>query len=694
MSRQTWVQNAFNAGELSPFLAGRTDITKYGAGAKTIENFWIRPTGGLTRRSGTRFVLECETSSVKSRLVPFIFSATQAYVLEFGNNVIRVFKDEGNVESAPAVPLEIVTTYTEAQLPDLGFAQSNDTLYIVHTAHAPAKLTRTSHTAWTLSDIDFDDGPWMAQNTGDITLTPGGTTGAVTVTASAALFAATDVGRMLRIQSGGAADSLKDRPWAWGRITTYTNTTTVTWTIDATSSNLSAAAATLRWRFGAFGSAAAVGYPAVVTFHEQRLIFAGNPGGPQTIYASKSADFENFAITTDYDSTTTGRAVIADDNGFTYTIASNQVNVIRWMNPIRALIIGTNSGVWTMAASTPGEAITPTNVQVRRSTVTGCAAVASLNVNDEVVFVSDANNRALIVGYQFESDSYIPVDATLYAEHMGWSPFVALDYAHEPNSTVWLVREDGQLVGLTYLREQSVIGLSRHIIGGSFGAGDAVVESVAVIPAPSEDHDQVWVTVKRTIDGATVRYVEFFEEQFAESSELEDAYFVDCGLSYDGAAATAISGLDHLEGETVTVLADGGTVPDAEVVSGAITLDTAASVVHVGFAFNSNLELFRVDTEDREGTAQSKEGRSPKVILRFYRTAEGKVGQDATTLSEMDFRTTDALMDEPTPLLTGDYDYIMDAEFDKGRQVYVRQDLPLPMNLICILQYVSTGDRQ
>ena len=785
MARQTWIQNAFNSGELSPYIAGRTDITRYGAGAQIIENFWIRPTGGVTRRSGSRFVLECDDSAKKSRLVPFIFSSTQAYILEFGNNVIRVFKNEAPVLAAThsfattdvdagtervtisgghfyiasqgpfrltttgtlpagwslatdyyiryvsatvfelsltaggaAVAItdvgagthtitpqsttyfELTTTYTEAQLYDLGFAQSNDTLYIVHSAHAPAKLTRTGHTTWTLTDIVFKDGPWMAQNTGTITVDPGANSGATTLTASSALFASdgSDVGRMFRVQSGGAADSLKDRPWAWGRIVApYVSTTVANWTIDSTSPDLSDNTATVRWRFGAFGTSSTTGYPSVVTFQEQRLFFAANPGGPQTVYASKTANFENFAITTDYGTPTSGRAVIADDNGFTYTIASNQVNVIRWMNPIRALVIGTNNGVWTMQASTPQEAVTPTNVQIRRSTVTGCGAIESVNVDDEVVFISDSYSRVLIVGYQFDKDSYKPLDATLYSEHIGAGGFDDIAYAHEPLRTIYFVRSDGVLCGLTYMQDQSVIGFSRHILGGSFGSGDAVVESVAVIPAPNEDHDQVWVTVKRTINGAMKRYVEFFEQEFASTDVLADAYFVDCGLSYSGSAATIITGLDHLYGETVQILADGGVVPDAVV--GAVTggvgfvLTTAASKVHAGLAYASNVSPFPPDTADREGTAQGKAGRAVETKIRFYRTAEGKIGQSASTLSEMDFRSTTDLMNQPTPLFTDDYNVVIDSEFDLGRELYVRQDLPLPMTILALLQSVWTGDR-
>jgi hypothetical protein len=349
MSRQTWIQNAFNAGELSPYLVGRTDVTKYGAGAKTIENFLVRPTGGLTRRSGFRYVLGCKSNSARSRLVPFIFSNTQAYVLEFSNNLIRVFKDEGVVLSG-GNPYEIVTTYTTAELPDLSFAQSNDTLYIAHSAHPPAKLTRTSHTALTLSDISFLDGPWMSENSIEITLTLAGaitTKGAtITFTASSALFVATDVGRKIRWRRNGYDPTYS---WGWARISVVTSDVLVSAVVetDGTAGSLDTSLVpTKRWRLSPFSSAATLGYPRCVTFFEQRLLFAGNPGGLQTIYGSKSADFENFGPSTNLE-TSGQKDEILDDNGFTYTIASNQVNNILWMNPIRSLVIGTDNGIWS-----------------------------------------------------------------------------------------------------------------------------------------------------------------------------------------------------------------------------------------------------------------------------------------------------------------------------------------------------------
>ena len=148
----------FTSGELSPRLNGRIDMDKYYNGASLINNFIVLMHGGLTKRPGTRFIREIKTSTGSNsgaRLIPFVFSKTQAYVLEFGHNYIRFYKDEGIIVSSGTTPYEISTTYTAAQVDGLEFVQSADVLYIVHESHPPRKLSRTGHTAWTISDVDF-----------------------------------------------------------------------------------------------------------------------------------------------------------------------------------------------------------------------------------------------------------------------------------------------------------------------------------------------------------------------------------------------------------------------------------------------------------------------------------------------------------------------------------------------------------
>ena len=212
MARANFAFTNFTAGELSPRLTGRTDLSKYFNGCETLENFLIHPHGGATRRPGTRFVAEVKTSSAQTRLIPFQFNVTQAYILEFGNNYFRIYKDGGQVQSgSPAAAVEVTTTYATADLAALKFAQSGDVMYVVHPDKPVRKIARTSHTAWTITDVAFKRGPFLDANTTATTLTANGRTGSVTISASAATgindgsgFTAADIGRLVKLHHGYA----------------------------------------------------------------------------------------------------------------------------------------------------------------------------------------------------------------------------------------------------------------------------------------------------------------------------------------------------------------------------------------------------------------------------------------------------------------------------------------------------------
>jgi len=224
MAKATFPFTNFSSGELSERLTGRTDLSKYFNGCTTLENFLIHPHGGATRRPGSRFVAEIKSSAAQARLIPFIFGVTQSYVLEFGNNYFRIYKDGGQVTSgSPASAVEVTTTYTTAQLAALKFAQSADVMYVVHPSHPVRKINRASHTAWTITDVDFSRGPFLDANTTTTTLTANGRTGSVTVTASAVTginggsgFTASDIGRLIKLHHG------------YAKITAVASTTEVT----------------------------------------------------------------------------------------------------------------------------------------------------------------------------------------------------------------------------------------------------------------------------------------------------------------------------------------------------------------------------------------------------------------------------------------------------------------------------------
>ena len=523
MGKQLLSIPSFTAGELSSSMEGRTDFAKYFNGATNIENFVVMPHGPITRRPGTYFVSEIKTSANKTRLIPFTFSTEQTYILEFGNQYIRFFKDDGQIVEAnktitgitaanPAVVTssshgynngdfvtissvvgmtevngktfkvadkttntfelqdvdgndinssgytayssagvanriyQITTNYTTAQLFDLKFAQSADVMYICHPSHEASKLSRTGHTSWTLSEVDFaETGPYMDANTTATTLTPAssGTGTGVNITASSTTginggngWQTTDVGRILKFNSGEAV------------ITARTNTTVVVCTITKAFTNTDATAS---FQLGSFSDT--TGHPSVVTFFEQRLVFAGTSDQPQTMFFSKSGDYENMTTGTD-----------ADD-AMVYTIASNQVNAIKAMKATRTLIVMTTGGEYAVSAGT-ASAITPTNISIVKQSNYGSAGVDALSIGNATIFLQRAKRKMRELAYNFDTDGYVAPDLTILAEHITDSGITQMDYQQEPYSIVWGARTDGVLAGLTYNRLENVVAWHRHIIGG------------------------------------------------------------------------------------------------------------------------------------------------------------------------------------------------------------------------------------
>ena len=505
-------------------MEGRTDFQKYFSGCTKLENFVVLPHGPATRRPGTYFVSEIKTSANKTRLIPFEFSTEQTYILEFGNQYIRFFKDNGQItegdktitgitQANPAVVTssshgysngdfvtitnvvgmtevngktfkvadkttntfelqdvdgndinsssytayssagtankiyQITTSYTTAQLFDLKFAQSADTMYICHSSHEVSKLTRTGHTSWSLSEVDFaETGPYMDANTTTTTITPAsaGTGTGVNFTASAIVginggdgWKTTDVGRILKFNSGEA------------KITARTNTTVVVCTITKAFANTDA---TATWQLGSFSDT--TGHPSSVSFFEQRLVFASTTDQPQTLFFSKSGDYENMTSGTN-----------ASD-AMVYTIASNQVNAIKSLKATRTLICMTTGGEYAVSSGSAQDAITPTNINIRKQSNYGSAGVDALSIGNATIFLQRAKRKIRELAYNFDTDGYQAPDMTILSEHITESGITQMDYQQEPYSVVWCVRTDGVLAGLTYNRLEQVVAWHRHIFGG------------------------------------------------------------------------------------------------------------------------------------------------------------------------------------------------------------------------------------
>jgi hypothetical protein len=744
MAKVSPLQNNFSGGEVSPLIWGRVDSDRYRLSLATCLNFIPLIQGGLIRRSGTYYVAEVKDSSKQVRLVPFEFSTTQAYIIEFGDQYIRFYRNNGQIESSPGVAYEVSTPYLEADLFQLKFTQNADVLYIAHPSYAPRKLSRVAHTNWTLSTIDFLDGPYLPQNVGATTLTPSATSGNITITASSATFASTDVGRLVRIKHSST----------WGYATVQ--------------SNFGATTAATIWRLGVWS--ATTGYPSCLTFHEDRLFFGGATGAPQRIDGSVSSDYENFAPTD-----TSGTVVASNAVGF--TLNANDVNVLRWLSSDeKGLLAGTVGGEWIVRAASINEALSPTNVTAKRATSYGSANVQPVQVGKAALFVQRAGKKLRDMQYYYDVDGFRAADMTLLSEHITEGGITQLAFQKEPQQIVWAVRGDGALLGMTYERDEESlkVGWHRHFIGGYGDAaqGNAVVESVAVIPAADGTRDELWVSVKRHINGGVVRYVEYMNKIFQGSDAHEDAFFVDSGLTYDnpltitnitqanpavvtstshglsngdkvklsevsgmtevnglsylvanvtantfelttmaganvnstsysayvsGGEArkkvTTISGLDHLEGETVSILADGAVLPDQVVDTGAITLTVPSAVVHIGFGYNSDGKMLRLEAGAQDGTALGKTRRIHRIGFYLYRSLGLDFGMDFDNLTSIKFRSSSDPMGSPPSLFTGIKSEEASFDYDSENQICWRQSQPLPCTILAIMPQMVTQDR-
>jgi hypothetical protein len=696
MPRSSPLKNNFAAGELSPLLEGRTDIEQYTAGVKLCKNYVPIVQGPVTRRPGTQYVADTKGAgaSPKARLIPFQFSTEQAYVLEVGHQYIRFFYDpDGNglvrLESPPGTPVEVATTYSTQHLQNIQYTQSADVLYLVHPDFPPAKLQRTSATSFTLTDLDLLDGPYFPINTTTTTLNLSGTTGSVTVTASSNVFTANDVGRLIRWRDPA-------NEWTWLEITAYASAVSVTATIRG--QDASATGATTFWRLGVF--ATSTGFPSTVAFFDQRLFLAGSPSAPQRLDGSVIGDFENFQPTA-------VDGIVADNNAVSTTLLASTVNSIQWMlDEEKGLFVGTTGGEWLVSPADTTSTITPTNIRQDRSSTFGSLlpdGSTSSPVKGEqvtragsnIVFIQKSHKRVFQLDYEDSRDGFETSDISLTSEHLPAGGVEAVTFSSAPYPIIWAVRTGGILIGVTYDRSIGVVGWHRHVVGGvSSAQGDpATVESVAVIPGPSGRDDYVVLLTGRWINGAFVRQIEYLTEYWRDGDLQENAWFSDAAVQYSGAATTTITGLDHLEGETVSILADGAVHPDKVVSSGQITLDREATKATVGLQIIADGQLLRFETGAADGTAMGKTQRIHRLFVRLWQTLGFKFGQSADELDEVIFRTDNDAMDTAVPLFTGDVELDIDQDYSNQVEVYFRQDQPLPGTILAFMPHIKTEDR-
>lgn len=612
-----WKQSAFSAGEFSPEVSCRDDVDRYAYGVKEMTNFIPSPFGGVRRRAGMRFINEAGNMSQKVRLVPFIYNEDISFILEFGHQYIRVYRNDGLIFNGGS-PVQITTPYSASDIFNLKFTQSADTMYICHKNYPVKTLFRNSDTNWTLSNFQPIEGPFTSDNTTDVTLTPSGISGNITINSSSNVFSSGMVGGLLRISqevlgqtvswdtnnhnnshsgtikcngdwtmivgdtwdgslrvqqsndngatwltiatynvwSGGSAitDSgntghfcllrLYGSAWEEGgnatltatsfvqdgyvKITGYNSPTQVTGTVQVDRNNyiysLGGTAATRLWAIGSWNND--YGYPSVSAFYQDRLCFASTKYEPLGFWASCTGDYNRFRV----------QSEVQDDDAISVQLVSGKANDVLNMVSANALLCFTYGSEWRISSGTSRSSISPTSIDARQQSAEGSNNVTPLIINDRMLFVTRLGDTVRDFAYDYSYDSYKGTDQTLYARHL-FKGHKIVDWAYQksPYEVIWCVRDDGILLSFTYVFDEKVYAWAKH-------ETDGYVESVASIPG--DDKDELFLVVRRYINGQTVRYIERLEETRISSvdEDLEQYTLLDSHLTmYNSVSVSGVT---------------------------------------------------------------------------------------------------------------------------------------------------------
>ena len=841
MSVSRQAQATFGSGEIGPEVYSRTDIEKYKSALKTCRNGYPKPQGGWSNRAGTRMVAATKNNGA-ARLVKFVFSTTQAYQIEFGDEYCRFYKNRAQILSS-SVPYEIVSPYAIKDVPALRFEYSGDTIYITHNNYQPRMLQRYGDTDWRFTTYAPEDGPFLDENT-DVTSTlqASGMTGSIVINSADEIFTTGHVGALWKIvhyvqsqkvthafgsvstgasiscfttwrlithgtwtgsftveksidggstwtalqsyssandfnaNTSGTEDTsinlvpflvrINFTAWTSGtanidlstdafyqngivRISAFTNTKRVTATVIQT---LASTSSTFTWSEGAWSDYR--GWPAMSRFFQDRLGFFC------TIYQPMRWDFTQ---TSNYTSFRRNAISLLETDGISKLLNARQLNAINGIVGFKSLLAFTSSATWSISSG-DGTSFTPNNNKQDVEEYIGSEGIDPVTIGNEAIFVQTHGKVVRNIVFQLAYNSFNGADINVLSRHLtNDSKIVAMEYQKNPDSIVWMIKADGTMIGLTYLREQEVIAWHRHDTDGK-------IESISVIPG--DGYDELWMIVSRE----TGRFVEVMEQRITDDVRL--SYFVDCGVTIDSAlnisgidnnnpvrvhcpghglidddratinnvvgmeevngyqykvkridnnyffiydiisgdpidgteyseyvsggtmsqAFQAFAGLDWLEGQTVSILADGLVLPQQVVTDGVIDFgDEYYATVNVGLPYLSDLETLDIEVQGaREGTTQGRNVKCHAAVFRFLDSRGGWVGP-----SELDdygklaiyeaFLPLIVLPGKCAPLQSGNRRATLGGNYSTAGRIFYRQYDPLPVTITAIVPEISVG---
>lgn len=750
MSRFNKLLANFSLGELSPRFYGRKDLEEYSKGAELFDNFIPMVEGGFTRRMGSEYVADLASfvaSTVGPALIPFVVSKNEAYLITInftgasltGSDLIKVYKNDGTVPTFTSFNFAVNPPVVDPK--GFQYSKVGDVMVITHSSGTirPFIIYLDSTTGnfggadylryagvitpatpfVELLNNPFANVPYRDVNITATTLAISATSGSITVTASTALFAATHVGSYFRAQHGTTTGIF--------RVVTYISPTSVG---AVTMVTFGATTATTNWEESSWSDYR--GYPRTVVAHEQRFVFGGNLAQKDTIWASRlggklfmmqkrlaqdinsGADTSgiNYFIDTNIpdgklEYANTGVNILESDP-FSFTLASQEVNPITWLKSKRNLLIGTAGAEYVVSSQNGFSILT---IQVVEQTNHGGAPVRPLGQGHETLFMSRDGHTLRAFKYNDSNGSFTSGNLSITADHMRKLQdtidalqadnyeFIELCY-QQSEEIIWLRTSSNTLVGFVYSKENGTLAWFRTTF-----TNVTDIWGFCSIPNANGGSDDLWVSLERTVDGAAEFYLERIGPRF-NAATLEETNtaveenlprFLDSHVKIDNSGTSitdTVSGLDHLDGETVKFMYRGEDLGDYEVTAGDITLSAAAQLKvdvagfgFVGVEYTSNFQSLDVEAGGDLGFSEGHTQRIERADIRYFQTKAARVGspdrQDPQTL---------VASSSPQVLYSGITEVRMPISPDKDQKIKIVVNTPQPCTVLAIALRGSTDD--
>jgi len=703
----------FTGGEVTSTLSARYDLQKFGTFLQVCENFIPNIHGDIERRPGTEYVATIEQDSY---LLPFQFSSEsmENYVLVFDKWKVHVY---GNNSCCLEYSINCQPYATE-HFSEISYSQVGDVIYLAHKCYPLHKLYRTlivddnnndaqdatSCYCWALSAVQFNQS--LTAPSGICVCAVSGCSTYASCYCTACLYYKVSSVDEDGIESTGSnsAGVLFRYPTDWyqgdyvcicwnsvegaceyniyrdfGGYFGFIGSSTCQCFIDENYEPDVTITPKEDWEPFVAGN-----HPASVAIHQQRLAIGGTKNSPSSFYMSRTGDFESFRKS----------YPLQDDDPIEYMVSSNSVDDIHWMASFGNLFIGTSGAEYT--ADSTSSAITPYDVNIAVQSYWGSKALPPLIIGSSILHEQRYGSHIREIAYNWEIDGYAGNDLSLLAPDLveGYN-IIQWAYQQSPGSNIWMVRNDGVLLCLTYMREQNIYAWSRHITKGE-------VKSIIVLCGDTEDI--LWLIVKRVINGEEKWFLERLGTRLSESDDVTDGFYMDCAINAKFIEGDyKISGISHLDNERITVLNNGTIEEDILVVSGESELKYPAfKKVIAGLPYTSVLATMPIETDVNTGSTLGANRAYGNAIIRVYRTLGGSYAatkHEALYNKDMwanaifyDLPFLPNIWNEPCSLFSGDLQITIPSGQDIDTSIIIKQDKPFPFRLVAISVDVDFGE--